>query len=63
MTNDLDANYPNFTVNGLATPVKSIFFTVTNASKVGCALCCFYLTLNFPYAIKTAQEPRASKLW
>jgi len=31
MTNDLDANYPNFTVNGLETPVKLLFFTVTNA--------------------------------
>ncbi len=60
MTNDLDANYPNFTVNGLETPVKSSFFTVPDASKVVCALCCFYLTLNFPYAIKTAQDPRAS---
>ena len=59
MTIGLDANYPNFTINGFKTPVKSSFFTVTNASKVGCALCCFYFTLNFPYAIKTAQEPRA----
>jgi hypothetical protein len=31
MTIGLDANYPNFTVNGLETPVKSSFFTVTNA--------------------------------
>jgi len=54
MTIDLDANYPNFTVNGSETPVKSSIFTVIDASKVGCALCCFYFTLNFPYAIKTA---------
>ena len=59
MTINLDANYPKFTVNGFETPIKSSLFTVTNASKVVCALCCFYLTLNFPYAIKTAQDPRA----
>ena len=63
MTINLDANYPNFTVNGLKPPVKWLLFTVTDASKVDCALCCFYLTLNFPYAIKTAQDPRAGKLW
>jgi|25_taG_2_1085351.scaffolds.fasta_scaffold00978_2 hypothetical protein len=26
-------------------------------TTIQCALCCFYLTLNFPYTIKTAQDP------
>lgn len=25
--------------------------------SVGSALCCFYFTLNFPYAIKTTEDP------
>tara|TARA_R100000935_G_scaffold5943_2_gene13322 strand:+ start:294 stop:422 length:129 start_codon:yes stop_codon:yes gene_type:complete len=31
MTNGFDANYPNFTVNGFETPIKSSFFTVIDA--------------------------------
>ena len=40
-------------VNGLKEPENRQKFTGFKI-YMGCALCCFYFTLNFPYTIKTA---------